>query len=130
MVSHNNSQLLLEKTSDRVPHYGLRRLSYGVAPVLLFSTLYLAGVPGSTAHAATVSAESNAPAAAESVSGNAKAGGQTSASPSAGITTSNQQMAQVSVTSAESISPRVMAASVSTGSTTAIPVHVDHSAVD
>ena len=130
MVSHNNSQLLLEKTSDRVPHYGLRKLSYGVAPVLLFSTLYLAGVPGSTAHAATVSAESNAPAAAESVSGNAKAGGQTSASPSAGITTSNQQMAQVSVTSTESISPRAVAASAVTGGTTTIPVHVDHSALD
>lgn len=130
MVSHNNSQLLLEKTSDRVPHYGLRKLSYGVAPVLLFSTLYLAGLPGSTAHAATVSAESNAPAAAESVSGNAKAGGQTSASPSAGITTSNQQMAQVSVTSTESISPRAVAASAVTGGTTTIPVHVDHSALD
>lgn len=130
MVSHNNSQLLLEKTSDRVPHYGLRKLSYGVAPVLLFSTLYLAGLPGSTAHAATVSAESNAPAAAESVSGNAKAGGQTSASPSAGITTSNQQMAQVSVTSTESISPRVMADSALAGNTTNIPVRIDHSALD
>lgn len=131
MVSHNNSQLLLEKTSDRVPHYGLRKLSYGVAPVLLFSTLYLAGVPGSTAHAATVSAGSNAPAATtESVNSNTDGHAQSSASANSGITTSNQQMAQVSVTSAESISPQVIAASVGAGSVTMIPVHVDHSALD
>lgn len=126
MVSHNNSQLLLEKTSDRVPHYGLRKLSYGVAPVLLFSTLYLAGAPGSTVHAATVFAGGSTSAATEVADNHVQ-----SASPaSAGITTSNQQMVQVSVTSTESISPRVMTASASVGSMTTIPVHIDHSSLD
>ena len=41
MVSKNNSYQKLCQDADRVPHYGLRKLSVGVASVLLSTTLYL-----------------------------------------------------------------------------------------
>ena len=49
MVSKNNLHHKLEETAHHVPHYGLRKLSVGVASVLLGTTLYF----GATAHAAT-----------------------------------------------------------------------------
>ena len=50
MASKNNLHLKQTKTADRTPHYGLRKLSVGVASVLLSTTLYL----GTTAQADTV----------------------------------------------------------------------------
>lgn len=56
MVSRNNVKERLVTDSDRVPHYGIRKLSVGVASVLLGTTLYLGS--GTAAHADTVNAES------------------------------------------------------------------------
>lgn len=41
MVSKNNTYQKLYQDADRTPHYGLRKLSVGVASVLLSTTLYL-----------------------------------------------------------------------------------------
>lgn len=61
MVSKRNQRLLLEKRSDkREFHYGLRKLSVGVASVLLMTSLYL-GLNGVVlVHADTV-ADSSQP---------------------------------------------------------------------
>ena len=50
MVSKNNWQYQQQRQAQRVPHYGLRKLSVGVASVLLSTTLYM----GVSAHADTV----------------------------------------------------------------------------
>ncbi|WP_295746930.1 YSIRK-type signal peptide-containing protein [uncultured Limosilactobacillus sp.] len=52
MVSKNNWRNKLEQNAHRRPHYGLRKLSVGVASVLLGTTLYLGGA-STVAHAAT-----------------------------------------------------------------------------
>ena len=54
MVSKNNIQLKDRYATKQVPHYGIRKLSVGVASVLLSTTLYM----GVTAHADTI-AETN-----------------------------------------------------------------------
>ena len=50
VVSKNNWQYQQQRQAQRVPHYGLRKLSVGVASVLLSTTLYM----GVSAHAETV----------------------------------------------------------------------------
>ena len=50
MVSRNNVQLKDRYATKQVPHYGIRKLSVGVASVLLSTTLYM----GVTAHADTI----------------------------------------------------------------------------
>ena len=50
MVSKNNVQLKDRYATKQVPHYGIRKLSVGVASVLLSTTLYM----GVTAHADTI----------------------------------------------------------------------------
>ena len=50
MVSKNNQWQHLRASAQRVPHYGLRKLSVGVASVLLSTTLYM----GVSAHADTI----------------------------------------------------------------------------
>lgn len=50
VVSKNNWQYQQQRQAHRVPHYGLRKLSVGVASVLLSTTLYM----GMSAHADTV----------------------------------------------------------------------------
>lgn len=69
MVSKNNQWQHLQASAQRVPHYGLRKLSVGVASVLLSTTLYM----GVSAHADTVttSSETVTPAAAVPASGSA-----------------------------------------------------------
>ena len=57
MVSKNNFQQHQQAVADRVPHYGLRKLSIGVASVLLSTTLYM----GVTAHADTTVSTSPQP---------------------------------------------------------------------
>ncbi|WP_076461334.1 YSIRK-type signal peptide-containing protein [Limosilactobacillus caccae] len=64
MVSKNNQWNKMQQEADRVPHYGLRKLSVGVASVLLSTTL-LFGM-ASTAHADN--APSNTTAATTSTS--------------------------------------------------------------
>lgn len=60
MLSKNNQTLRIEKDSvDKVPHYGLRKLSVGVASVLLGTTAGLA-MMGSVSHADTVDADAGA----------------------------------------------------------------------
>ena len=51
MVSKNNRQILKQSGAKQTPHYGLRKLSIGVASVLLSTTLYMG--------ATTVYADSN-----------------------------------------------------------------------
>ena len=50
VVSKSNWQYQQQRQAQRVPHYGLRKLSVGVASVLLSTTLYM----GVSAHADTV----------------------------------------------------------------------------
>ena len=51
MVSKNNTQWRLQHEAQRRPHYGIRKLSVGVASVLLSTTFYLGMT--SVAHADT-----------------------------------------------------------------------------
>lgn len=51
MVSKKNIKNKMIADSRQIPHYGIRKLSIGVASVLLSTTLYF----GISAHAATVS---------------------------------------------------------------------------
>lgn len=51
MVSKNNFKKIMQDEAKRVPHYGLRKLSVGVASVLLSTTLFF----GVRAQADTVS---------------------------------------------------------------------------
>lgn len=55
MISKNNLQLKNQQATERVPHYGLRKLSVGVASVLLSTTLYLGAAR--VAHAETTNAQ-------------------------------------------------------------------------
>ena len=57
MVSKNNQYWKQQQEAQRVPHYGLRKLSIGVASVLLSTTLYM----GVTAHADTLTTPSEQP---------------------------------------------------------------------
>lgn len=61
MVSKNNQQWKRQQEAQRVPHYGLRKLSVGVASVLLSTTLYM----GVTAHADTIAETSQQPTAVQ-----------------------------------------------------------------
>ena len=64
MVSKNNQYWKQQQEAQRVPHYGLRKLSIGVASVLLSTTLYM----GATAHADTVTTPSEQPAVSQPTS--------------------------------------------------------------
>lgn len=57
MVSKNNRQILKQSGAKQTPHYGLRKLSIGVASVLLSTTLYM----GATTVYANSTSESNSP---------------------------------------------------------------------
>lgn len=70
MVAKNNLKHQLAQTAQRVPHYGLRKLSVGVASVLLSTTLYL----GVNAQAATVTPVNPTPNGAGQVSDQPVAG--------------------------------------------------------
>lgn len=54
MVSKNNRMYRLQQQAKRRPHYGLRKLTVGVASVLLSTTFYM-GMSDANAHAAQVS---------------------------------------------------------------------------
>ena len=56
MVSKNNVQVKDRRTTQQVPHYGIRKLSVGVASVLLGTTFYM-GINGNVAHADTVNGQ-------------------------------------------------------------------------
>lgn len=62
MVSKNNFNHMMQENSKRVPHYGLRKLSVGVASVLLGATLYFGGT--TVAHADPVSSNDSQPTTA------------------------------------------------------------------
>lgn len=79
MVSKNNLKWKQQRDAQRVPHYGLRKLSVGVASVLLSTTLYM----GATASADTVSEPSGEPAVTQPTS--------TATGSSAGDATANAQ---------------------------------------
>ena len=56
MVSKNNVQVKDRYATQQVPHYGIRKLSVGVASVLLGTTFYM-GINGNVAHADTVNGQ-------------------------------------------------------------------------
>lgn len=56
MVSKNNVQVKDRYTTKQVPHYGIRKLSVGVASVLLGTTFYM-GMNGNVVHADTVNGQ-------------------------------------------------------------------------
>ena len=64
MVFKNNQQWKRRQEAQCVPHYGLRKLSVGVASVLLSTTLYM----GVTAHADTIAGTSQQPTAVQPTS--------------------------------------------------------------
>ena len=123
MLSKNNQTLRIEKDSvDKVPHYGLRKLSVGVASVLLGTTAGLA-MMGSVSHADTVDANAGAtPAPAQSAATQAvpqattQQTAQQTAVPDAALSTT-QVPAQAVGTQAASVTPASQSAA--TQSTTA-----------
>ena len=56
MVSKNNVQVKDRYATKQVPHYGIRKLSVGVASVLLGTTFYM-GMNGNVVHADTVNSQ-------------------------------------------------------------------------
>ena len=56
MVSKNNVQVKDRYATKQVPHYGIRKLSVGVASVLLGTTFYM-GMNGNVVHADTVNGQ-------------------------------------------------------------------------
>ena len=56
MVSKNNVQVKDHYATKQVPHYGIRKLSVGVASVLLGTTFYM-GMNGNVVHADTVNGQ-------------------------------------------------------------------------
>lgn len=93
MVSKNNQYWKQQQDAQRVPHYGLRKLSIGVASVLLSTTLYM----GVSAHADTVTA----PNEATTVSGD----GVTSGASTIRLATSDPKQSGSSTGSEASASP-------------------------
>ena len=93
MVSKNNQWQHLQASAQRVPHYGLRKLSVGVASVLLSTTLYM----GVNAHADTVGTPSGTGAPAETaVTGSSAAVTETtSGAPASGSPASGTPASQV-----------------------------------
>lgn len=67
MVSKNNFKHKMQDEAKRVPHYGLRKLSVGVASVLLSTTLFF----GVNAHADTTSPDTQSSADETSQESNA-----------------------------------------------------------
>lgn len=55
MVSKNNRNYWLQKEAKRCPHYGLRKLTVGVASVLLSTTFYM-GMNALNVHADQIEA--------------------------------------------------------------------------
>ena len=107
MVSKNNIQHKLEADAKRVPHYSLRKLSFGVASVLLGTTLYFGA--GNVAHADTVSGSQVADAntqSAQVTSGAAQSGVQPGAQ-----ATGQQSGAQATSQQASSVVSAVQATS-------------------
>lgn len=72
VVSKNNAQIKNRYATKQVPHYGIRKLSIGVASVLLSTTLYM----GVTAHADTTVPVNQQPAIDQPA--NTKGGASTS----------------------------------------------------
>ena len=89
MVSKNNLHLKQTKTADQTPHYGLRKLSVGVASVLLSTTLYL----GVTAQADTLPTgdESQSPATSSVADSSSSSAGTLTIAQSAGSTADTQE---------------------------------------
>ena len=58
MVSKNNVQVKDRYATKQVPHYGIRKLSVGVASVLLGTTFYM-GMNGNVVHADTVNGQNS-----------------------------------------------------------------------
>lgn len=100
MVSKNNLHLKQTKTADQTPHYGLRKLSVGVASVLLSTTLYL----GATAQADTVPAgdESQSPATSAVADSSSSTAGTLTIAQSAGSTADTQETTDSTASQASS----------------------------
>lgn len=84
MVSKNNVQVKDRYATKQVPHYGIRKLSVGVASVLLGTTFYM-GVNGNVVHADTVD-------------------GQTGETPDSQVANSNSNVNSMTDSSADAVS--------------------------
>lgn len=93
MVPKNNQWQHLQTSTQRVSHYGLRKLSVGVASVLLSTTLYM----GVSAHADTLVAPSGTSMPTTAVTGSGSAGTETGPSSSATETASGAPVSQATV---------------------------------
>ena len=108
MVSKNNWQYQQQRQAQRVPHYGLRKLSVGVASVLLSTTLYM-GVsahadtvvtPGETTTPATTTVTTPSPSADKATSETAGSGANaTSTDPTSEMPTSQATPSSAGTTS-------------------------------
>ena len=108
MVSKNNQWQHLQATAQRVPHYGLRKLSVGVASVLLSTTLYM----GVSAQADTLNQSTNATTAVTQVpSGDSSTAvpGSAHADPNSNNQSNAVKQPAVAATMAGSTSSRVPA---------------------
>ena len=108
VVSKNNWQYQQQRQAQRVPHYGLRKLSVGVASVLLSTTLYM-GVsahadtvvtPGETTTPATTTVTTPSPSADKATSETAGSGANaTSTDPTSEMPTSQATPSSAGTTS-------------------------------
>ena len=108
VVSKNNWQYQQQRQAQRVPHYGLRKLSVGVASVLLSTTLYM-GVsahadtvvtPGETTTPATTTVATPSPSADKATSETAGSGANaTSTDPTSEMPTSQATPSSAGTTS-------------------------------
>ena len=112
MVSKNNLLNKQEQDAKRVPHYGLRKLSVGVASVLLSTTLYV----GVAAHADTLDT-SNASATTEQATSSAST--QNSASVVLKVSASSASSSATSASTVSSASASVTSSASSASASSA-----------
>ena len=143
MISKNNHQILKQRQTNQVPHYGLRKLSIGVASVLLSTTFYLGAATAyadtNTSSAAVPSASINTlvkpeqavqPSAANTTQSNAQSQAASSAQPTTTSTRAGSQapsavagirQASVPVTKAAVTTPDTSAAAPTSSNQTQDP---------
>ena len=117
MVSKNNQWQHLQVSAQRVPHYGLRKLSVGVASVLLSTTLYM----GVNAHADTVTAPNETTTSSTAM--------VTNQSSSSTETTSNVTGSSTNSAPAKPVN-QVPTSQITPGNTGAMPEKLGDNAVD
>lgn len=117
VVSKSNWQYQQQRQAQRVPHYGLRKLSVGVASVLLSTTLYM----GVSAHADTVVTPSETSTPSTTVT-TPNLGATETTSKAASLSANDVNGANVTSTNSTSEVPTSQVAPVNTSVTPEKPV--------